>query len=181
MAHFSLLTLWKLDAPIGRVWDALHDTESWPRWWRYVARVTPLAPGAANGEGGRWQLVWRTALFYSLAFEARVVRVQPPHVLDAEASGELQGSGRWRLSEAGGITEARYHWDVSTTKPWMNALAPLLAPAFRWNHERVMAAGAEGLARYLGARLLQAVSVPLLDIAPPRESAAERDNGIHHR
>jgi hypothetical protein len=161
MAHFSSLTLWKLEAPIDRVWSALHDTVSWPTWWRYVLRVVPLEPGAANGEGGRWRLVWHTALFYSLAFEACVVRVQPPHLLDAETHGELKGMGRWRLSESGGVTEARYHWDVSTTKAWMNALAPLLAPAFRWNHEHVMVAGAEGLARHLGVRLLRAESVPI--------------------
>ena len=164
MAHFSLLTLWRLEAPIDRVWGALHDTVSWPTWWHYVVRVVPLEPGGASGEGGRWRLVWRTALFYSLAFEACVVRVQPPHLLDAEARGELKGTGRWRLSETGGVTDARYHWDVSTTKPWMNAVAPLLAPAFRWNHERVMAAGAEGLARHLGVRLLRAESVPLASV-----------------
>ncbi len=164
MAHFSLLTLWKLEAPIDRVWGVLHDTVSWPTWWHYVVRVVPLDPGMANDEGGRWRLVWRTALFYSLAFEARVVRAQPPYLLDAETRGELRGMGRWRLSETGGVTDARYHWDVSTTKPWMNAVAPLLAPAFRWNHERVMAAGAEGLARHLGVRLLRAESVPLATV-----------------
>lgn len=170
MAHFSLLTLWKLEAPIERVWDALHDTASWPQWWRYVARVTPLAPAAPNDEGGRWQLVWRTALFYRLAFEACVVRVQPPYALDAEVRGELQGMGRWRLSEIGGATEARYHWDVSTTKPWMNRLAPLLAPVFRWNHERVMTAGAEGLAQHLGVRLLRVESVPLATVTSQRQT-----------
>jgi len=161
MAHFSLLTLWKLEAPIERVWCALHDTVSWPTWWRYVERVVPLDPGTANDEGRRWRLGWRTALFYNLAFEACVVRVQPPHLLDADTRGELQGKGRWRLSEAGGVTEARYHWDVSTAKPWMNVASPLLAPVFRWNHERVMAAGAEGLARHLGVRLLRAESIPI--------------------
>ena len=170
MAHFSLLSLWKLEAPIDRVWGALHDTAAWPQWWRYVARVVPLNSGGANGEGGRWHLVWRTALFYSLAFEACVIRVQPPHMLDAEARGELQGSGRWRLSETGGITEARYHWDVSTTKPWMNAMAPLLTPVFHWNHERVMAAGARGLAQHLGVRLLRAESVPLATLAPYQQN-----------
>lgn len=168
MAHFSLLSLWKLEAPIDRVWAALHDTAAWPTWWRYVARVTPLHPGAANGEGSRWRLVWRTALFYSLAFEARVVRVQPPHALDAETRGELSGTGRWRLSESAGITDARYEWDVATTKRWMNMLAPLLTPAFRWNHERVMAAGAAGLARHLGVRLLSAESAPLAGAASRR-------------
>ena len=37
---------------------------------------------------------------------------------------------------------------------WMNLLAPLLAPAFRWNHGQVMAQGGHGLAQYLGVPLL---------------------------
>ena len=49
--------------------------------------------------------------------------------------------------------QLRYHWDVATTRPWMKALAPLLAPAFRWNHGQVMAEGGRGLAAHL-ARLL---------------------------
>jgi hypothetical protein len=73
----------------------------------------------------------------------------------AVASGELEGVGRWRFfRDDGGSTTLFYQWDVGTTRPWMNALAPLARPAFAWNHDRVMAAGGEGLARRLGARLL---------------------------
>jgi hypothetical protein len=36
----------------------------------------------------------------------------------------------------------------------MNALAPLLAPAFAWNHHAVMRAGGDGLARHLGVPFL---------------------------
>jgi hypothetical protein len=36
----------------------------------------------------------------------------------------------------------------------MNWLGPLARPAFAWNHDVVMHAGGEGLARRLGARLL---------------------------
>ncbi|HXX83395.1 MAG TPA: hypothetical protein VEN29_05380 [Casimicrobiaceae bacterium] len=42
----------------------------------------------------------------------------------------------------------------------MKFLGPLLAPAFRWNRDQVMAEGGRGLARHLGARLLS------LDAAP---------------
>jgi hypothetical protein len=37
----------------------------------------------------------------------------------------------------------------------MNVLAPVLAPAFRWNHGQVMAVGGRGLAAHLGVRLLK--------------------------
>jgi len=39
---------------------------------------------------------------------------------------------------------------VQLERPWMRLLAPLLAPLFRWNHDRVMRTGCVGLARPLG-------------------------------
>ena len=70
------------------------------------------------------------------------------------ASGELQGTGRWRLFEQDGVTAVLYEWNVSTTKPWMNLLAPVARPVFAWNHDVVMGWGGQGLAGRLGVRLL---------------------------
>jgi hypothetical protein len=75
-------------------------------------------------------------------------------VLEGQASGELEGMGRWRLYTAAETTAVLYEWEVRTTRPWMNRLAPLARPAFAWNHDVVMRQGAEGLARLLGARLV---------------------------
>jgi hypothetical protein len=36
----------------------------------------------------------------------------------------------------------------------MNALAPVARPFFEWNHDVLMAEGGRGLARHLGAELL---------------------------
>ncbi len=71
--------------------------------------------------------------------------------------GELAGIGRWRLFEQDGevpVTAVVYEWNVSTTKPWMNLLAPIARPLFEWNHDWVMRNGGAGLAKLLGCRLL---------------------------
>jgi hypothetical protein len=72
-------------------------------------------------------------------------------LIEGEAVGELSGTGRWRFAQEGEATRVRYEWDVRTTKPWMNLLAPLARPLFKWNHDVVMEWGAQGLARRLGA------------------------------
>jgi hypothetical protein len=65
----------------------------------------------------------------------------------------LVGRGRWRFHE-GAATAVTYEWVVQTTRPWMNALAPVGRPIFTWSHTVVMRWGGESIARRLGARLL---------------------------
>jgi hypothetical protein len=153
--RFSLSTLWRLETSADAVWDALYDVQSWPKWWPYVRSVTELAPGDARGVGALRRYTWTSRLPYSLTFEMRATVVERPFRLEGVAVGELDGTGRWTVQHAGSATSVRYDWDVATTRPWMNTLAPLLAPAFRWNHGAVMAAGGRGLATHLGVRLLE--------------------------
>jgi hypothetical protein len=87
-------------------------------------------------------------------FQVTTTRVERPFLLEADAVGELAGVGRWRLFERDGVTAALYEWNVSTTKSWMNLIAPLARPVFEWNHDWVMARGGEGIAELLGCRLL---------------------------
>ena len=154
MSQFSLITHWHLDAPIDRVWHAIVAVEDWPRWWRYVRKVEELAPGDADGYGALRRYTWTSKLPYRLSFAMRVTRVEHPSSLEGVAEGDLNGTGRWHLAPEGATTHVRYDWTVATTKRWMIALAPVLEPAFRWNHNQVMAEGGRGLARHLGVSLL---------------------------
>jgi uncharacterized protein YndB with AHSA1/START domain len=154
LADYRFLTTWLLETEREPVWEAIFDQRSWPSWWRGVKDVVELDPGAADGVGSHSRLTWRSKLPYDLVFEARTRRVERPHLIEADASGELEGIGRWRLFEQDGITAAIYEWNVRTTKPWMNALAPLARPMFQINHDWVMRNGATGIAELLGVRLL---------------------------
>jgi uncharacterized protein YndB with AHSA1/START domain len=156
MASYRFLTTWCLEAPIGPVWEAIHDSERWPEWWRGVERVVELDPGDEAGIGQVGRYTWKSRLPYELSFDVTTLRKERPHLLEGEASGELAGTGTWRLSEGGGLTTVLYEWDVRTTRAWMNLLAPLARPVFAWNHDWVMKHGGEGLARLLGARLVVA-------------------------
>lgn len=154
MNRYALVTEWQLEAPIERVWEALYDVASWPAWWPYVLAVKELEAGDATGVGAVRRYTWSSRLPYQLSFNMRSTVVERPHLLEGEAVGELNGTGRWTLTEAAAITRVRYDWNVATSRAWMNALAPLMAPMFRWNHGQVMAAGGRGLAAHLGVRLL---------------------------
>ena len=155
MAEYAFLTTWLLESPRRPVWEALHDQESWPSWWRGVEEAEELSRPPDGGDVGTVaRMVWKSLLPYRVEFEVTTTRVEHPHLLEGHAVGELEGIGRWHLYEQGGVTAVLYEWNVKTTKPWMNLLAPLLRPAFEWNHDWVMARGGEGIARLLGCRLL---------------------------
>ena len=153
MAEYRFLTTWCLDAPIERVFEAIDDAASWPQWWKGVRRADLIEPGDEHGLGRLWRLTWRSRLPYDLSFESRVTRREPPHLLEGNADGELIGVGRWRLYQGHG-TAVVYEWNVHTSRPWMNRMAPVARPLFAWNHDVVMRQGAEGLARLLNAPLL---------------------------
>jgi uncharacterized protein YndB with AHSA1/START domain len=153
VADYEFLTTWCIDAPIEAVFDLLKDSAGYPRWWKGVVSVDRLEQGDEAGIGALDHFVWRSVLPYSLGFDLRVTRVQRPHLIEAHASGELEGVGTWRLYEGDGVAVV-YDWRVRATKRWMNALGPVARPAFAWNHDVVMRQGGKGLAAELGATLL---------------------------
>jgi uncharacterized protein YndB with AHSA1/START domain len=154
VARYEFLTSWLLESPREPVWEAIHDQERWPSWWRGVEEAEEVRPGADDGFGSITRMVWKSLLPYRVEFQVTTTRVERPFLLEADAVGELAGVGRWRLFERDGVTAALYEWNVSTTKSWMNLIAPLARPVFEWNHDWVMARGGEGIAELLGCRLL---------------------------
>ena len=152
MRTYSFVTTWHFPAPIEAVWEAIRNYQAWPSWWPSITEARQVHPGDAEGLGETVAFTFRTRLPYRLRFQMTTTSIKPPFELDGRASGELAGTGRWRLSEEAGGTKVVYYWDVGTTQWWMNLLAPIARPAFEWNHDQVMEAGRAGLARLLAER-----------------------------
>lgn len=154
MSDYKFLTRWELQAPIETVWDAVSDPRTYTKWFPYISRVAQVAPGDPDGAGRAYRFTITGKLPYSLSFTVENVRQDPPRLLDSRSTGQLEGTGRWELSQEGDITTALYYWHVRTTRRWMNLTAPLLRPLFAWNHHKIMDKGGTRLAAYLGARLV---------------------------
>jgi len=154
MADYSFLTTWLLAAPREQVWEAIYDQASWPQWWRGVEEAEEVRPGDGDGVGAVARMAWKSLLPYRVRFEVTTTRVEPFHLMEGTAVGELAGVGRWRLYEQDGATAVLYEWNVTTTRAWMNLLAPVARPVFEWNHDWVMKRGGEGIARLLACNLL---------------------------
>ena len=157
MKTYKFVTIWRVKALIESVWKEIYHSEDWPNWWKGVENVVELRKGDDRGVGSLHRYTWKSKLPYKLSFDMETVRIEPPLLLEGVARGELQGCGLWQLTTHGNETIVRYDWNVETTKRWMNLLASLARPLFKWNHNVVMSWGAKGLEERLGATVIEQV------------------------
>lgn len=154
MARYYFISEWEFAAPMPAVWSAILNSQDWPKWWPGVLAVTPVKPGGPAGIGDVRRYAMRSALPYSLEFDMEVCEIVPRVRLKGMARGEVEGTGCWTFAPTDAGCRVRYDWDVRTVPVWMNLVAPFARPLIKWNHDRIMVAGARGLARHLRARLV---------------------------
>ena|SRR5579862_2571419 len=154
MAAYEFLSTWCVDdISLPAAYELLRGAVEYPRWWKGVRSATVVRRGEDDGVGDVIELCWRSRLPYSLTFQLELTRAEPPYLIEARATGDLHGTGAWRLYYGRGVAIV-YEWRVATTKRWMNLFEPLARPAFTWNHDVAMRRGARGLARRLEGALV---------------------------
>ena len=150
---YSFLTVWELrNTSLEEAWKTIKAVEDWPQWWKGVEQVKTRKEGDADGIGKVSTFTFKSALPYRLTFDSELVQLEKYRMMKGKATGELEGTGTWFFQMKDDIVHIEYHWQVRTTRPWMNFLAPVLKPAFKWNHDTVMQWGLEGLAERLQAK-----------------------------
>jgi hypothetical protein len=145
MAHYRFVTEWQFPYQLVPVWDLVYHMDQWPAWWKYVKRVEKIREGNPDEIGSVRKITWSTALPYSITFDSELTHLELHRRIEGKASGDLTGTGIWTFSSNNQGTLVRYEWSVMTTRKWMQLLDPLLRPIFAWNHDKVMAAGYEGI------------------------------------
>jgi hypothetical protein len=168
MADDHWLAIWRISAPLEQVYVVIRNSLCWPDWWPGVQQ------GRAGGSRGcRWHQQCPALRLerdvYRMVFEVRTTRIENLEVIKGTAEGDLEGIGRWHFARQGALSVVRYELHVRSTRWWMNLIAPFARSLFIRNHTRIMAQGAEGLARRLGATLVSQESIDLMaDTVPSR-------------
>ena len=130
--HLDLVSHWRLAAPVDRVWAALADPDSWPRWWPGVRSVRVLRAARADGQGSVRLFRWATRLPYELKIEVESIESVRNERIRGRSRGQLCGEGIWLLQARNGAdgssTDVTYVWRLSLGTRWMRWTAPLLAP-----------------------------------------------------
>jgi hypothetical protein len=142
--HFT--TRWRVKGPIQVVYDILKDGPKYADWWRPAYRSSiKVGPEKVAS-------TVRAKLPYTLKFDTELIREQPPKELALRSTGELVGTGLWKLRQVDSYTEVDFIWDVSAEKPIIRRLSFLLKPLFNWNHDWVMKVGERGLQEEVNRR-----------------------------
>ncbi|NUP73800.1 MAG: polyketide cyclase [Sinomonas sp.] len=150
---YSFVTWWRVAGTREEVVGILAEPERLPRWWPAVyLDVRTLEQGGPNGLGRRAALFTKGWLPYTLHWDFTVTEPITRDGFAISAQGDLNGTGRWTLTQDGPETVVRYDWNVSVAKPLLRRLSWLFKPVFAANHKWAMARGQESLALELRRR-----------------------------
>jgi quercetin dioxygenase-like cupin family protein/uncharacterized protein YndB with AHSA1/START domain len=153
--EYKFVDEWDVAAAPEAVFEAISDARTYPTWWSAVYIDVDAEGPAVLGKTSRQHFKGR--LPYHLRTESTIVRLDHPHVVEADVTGDLRGHGKWTLTPTETGTHVRFDWEVFADKPLLRILTPLLRPAFRWNHAWAIARAMEGLEPYAQSKALQPV------------------------
>jgi hypothetical protein len=135
------------------VWGVLARGELLPQWWRGVyLEAEKLDTGTEPRVGARVRAKARGFLPYRLNFVIEAIELEPGRLVAVKTTGDFDGRWRAVLSPMGVGTRADLTWEVTVERPILRLLAPLLRPAFAWNHRWTTPRGEAGLRAFLAER-----------------------------
>lgn len=135
------------------VYEVLADAELLPVWWGEVYKeIEPLNDLGKGKVGARARACARGALPYELNFIIEAAELVPGKLVVVKTYGDFDGIWRAELAPAGNGTRVKLIWQVIVERPILKFLAPLLRPAFAWNHRWTTPRGEAGLRKYLAER-----------------------------
>jgi len=151
---YDFLSRWRFDdASLTEIADILEDTASLPRWWpELFKKVIIVRPGGEHALGQVANCECRARLPYTLRFTYTVAEEHYPNGSTIESTGDLIGTGIWRLASRDGGVDVEYSWQVRLEKPFLRLISPLARPFLAANHEWSMQRGEEGLRQELVRR-----------------------------
>jgi hypothetical protein len=145
-SDYQFFTEWRVAGTIEEVKDVLGDAASLPRWWPSVyLDVDQREEGGPGGVGRVVDLHTKGWLPYTLRWTLRITEPLTDAGFALEATGDLEGTGRWTFTQDGPEVAITYDWRIQATKPLLRRLAWLMKPAFAANHRWAMQKGEESL------------------------------------
>src|SRR5271165_6255262 len=126
---------WEIpNATVEEVYQVLARGELLARWWKGVyLEAHKLSDNPEPKVGDRLRVRARGFLPYELNFIVEAVELTPGKVA-VKTIGDFEGLWSATLSPRGSGVHVDLVWQVTVVRPILKFLAPLLRPAFAWNH-----------------------------------------------
>ncbi len=151
---FRFEEFWNIPgATADEVYDVLSHGDLLPCWWKGVyLEAEKLSGGDDPQVGDRVRARARGFLPYHLNFVIEAVEVQPAQRIVVRTSGDLDARWSALLSSQEDGVHVDLIYEVTVLRPILRRLAPLLRPAFAWNHRWTTPRGEKGLREYLAQK-----------------------------
>jgi uncharacterized protein YndB with AHSA1/START domain len=144
--QYRFVDEWFVPMPIEQAYDLLGDPLRYPEWWPEAFPQATGDPGPPK-PGNRVDVLSKGFLPYRLRWTLTCVSVERPSKIDAEMTGDFEGTSAWTLTEVDGGTRAVLDFRPAVAKPLVRNLTPLLRPLFAANHRWAMRKGEEAARR----------------------------------
>ncbi|HLH48024.1 MAG TPA: SRPBCC family protein [Roseiarcus sp.] len=145
---------WELpETSVEEVYDVLSRGELLPLWWKGVYLEAERIVGRGEPKvGDQFRVKARGFLPYELNFVLESVALEPQRRIVVKTVGDFDGLWSATLSPRDRGVHVDIIWQVTVLRPILRLLAPLLRPAFAWNHHWTTPRGEKGLREYLAEK-----------------------------
>ena len=148
---FRFEECWDLPgASASEVYEVLSRGELLPEWWKGVyLEAHKLSATNEPTVGDRLRVRARGFLPYELNFILEAMELVPDQKVVVKTHGDFDGLWSATLVPREDGVRVELVWHVTVLRPILRRLAPLLRPAFAWNHRWTTPRGEKGLRDYL--------------------------------
>jgi uncharacterized protein YndB with AHSA1/START domain len=130
---------WQFAVPSEQLWATFERTDRYREWWPWLRALDVDGDGLVAGAVAR--VVIQAPLPYQLHCTVHVEEADPPRLLVARVTGDLDGPARLELEPTVAGTDARMAWSLDVKSSLLRPLATVARPALAWAHDRIVERG----------------------------------------
>lgn len=129
---------WSFDVSRGDLWERISATDAYPSWWPWLRRFE-ASGGLAADE--RWSCSVSPPLPYTVDFEVRFDLVDPARLVHATVTGDIGGTARLMLDDAGDGCRARLVSTLRPTNALLRGVGLIARPLVEHGHDWILDEG----------------------------------------
>jgi carbon monoxide dehydrogenase subunit G len=129
------------------MWERMENLDQFARWWPWLQEYRLEGGGLAPGSVLHGVVV--PPLPYRMRIRVELTRCEPPGVIDAIVSGDLEGEAHLRIRSDGTRSRVEVAWTVEMMQRPMRLASRFGRPLLQWGHDRVVEMTVAGFRRRL--------------------------------